>query len=77
MGGRARLPDLLYRRAPMVRPKSLAKPGTRRRFLQGTGAALGLSTLPLLPACGGGDPEGENLPTPQILPLRDAHASPS
>jgi alkaline phosphatase D len=39
--------------------------GSRRRFLQGTGAALGFSAMPLLPACGGGgEPEGDNLPTP-------------
>jgi alkaline phosphatase D len=39
--------------------------GKRRRFLQGTGAALGFGALPMLPACGGnGEPEGDNLPEP-------------
>ena len=39
--------------------------GSRRRFMQHAGgAAMALGAAPLLQACGGGGPDGNNLPTP-------------
>lgn len=39
--------------------------GSRRRFMQHAGsAAMALGAAPLLQACGGGGPDGDNLPTP-------------
>ena len=44
---------------PAVAPK-------RRQFIQRAGgAALALTTVPLLPACGGGGNDGNLLPTPE------------